>query len=81
MRGYPYQGLYDGFGHQKRNQPVEVPECNPLSPNKMSNDTGNAGADGYSVLSRANRFDGGRPPVGASRPEFLGPNLNDSIED
>lgn len=76
MRGYCIGGFY-GSG---RNEPVEVPECNPLPPNKMSNDTGNAGADGYSVLSRASRIDGWRPPVGG-RPADFGPTLNDSIED
>lgn len=76
MAGYPYQGIYDPFGFQRRNRPVDLPDCNPLPPNKMKADTGDAGQDGYSVLSRANRFDGERPDIGG-RPEFQGPNLED----
>lgn len=76
MAGYPYQGIYDPFGYQRRNRPVDLPDCNPLPANAMSADTGNAGADGYSVLSRANRYNGERPDVGGT-PEFQGPNLED----
>jgi hypothetical protein len=76
MAGYPYQGIYDPFGYTRRNGPVELPDRNPLPANAMSADTGNAGADGYTVLSRASRIDGWRPDVGGA-PEFLGPNLED----
>lgn len=76
MPGFFYGGIYS----TGRNEPVDIPAANPLPSNKMSNDTGNAGADGYTVLSRASRFSGERPPVGGY-PVFEGPQLSDNIED
>lgn len=64
--GYP-------FGETKRNQPVDLKPCNPLPPNKMRQDTGNAGLDGYSVLSRADRMTGQRPATGDAHPDYWGP--------
>lgn len=62
----------------RRNQPVELPEVNPLPVNAKSNDTGNAGLDGYTVLSRANRYSGQRPLAGSrSEQELIGPNLDE----
>lgn len=60
------------FGEAKRNQPVELSPANPLPPNKMSSCTGDAGQDGYSVLSRADRVSGQRPAVGGY-PQYWGP--------
>ena len=67
----PYSGYYP---EPKRNEPVCVKPVNPLPDNKMSNNTGDAGQDGYSVLSRANRYDGRRPLIGG-RTEVETPNL------
>lgn len=60
------------FGEAKRNQPVDLPPANPLPPNRMSSDTGDAGLDGYSVLSRASRATGVRPATGGT-PDYWGP--------
>ena len=76
MAFQPYGGIYDRFGYDPRNDPQDVPAKNPLPPNKMSNDTGNAGADGYTVLSRANRYNGDRPPIQGT-PEYNGPRMNE----
>jgi len=72
----PYGGIYDPFGHARRNEPVEIRPANPLPDNAMSNDTGNAGADGYSVLSRASRYTGQRPFINGT-PVYEGPNMNE----
>lgn len=61
------------FGEAKRNQPVDLKPCNPLPQNKMSSDSGNAGLDGYSVLSRASRYSGQRPAIGDPHPDYWGP--------
>lgn len=68
--------IYDGFlySEPKRNEPVCAPAANPLPENKMSSDTGDAGRDGYSVLSRANRDNGLRPSIGGHR-THPGPNM------
>lgn len=76
MVGYPYQGIYDPFGYQRRNRLVESPAVNPLPSNAMKLDCGDAGQDGYSVLSRASRHSGQRPDIGGTE-EFLGPRLED----
>jgi hypothetical protein len=68
----PYGGLYAPLGGTERNEPVALQECNPLPANKMSLNTGDAGQDGYSVLSRANRYSGERPMVGGMQ-EYVGP--------
>lgn len=71
MSYFLYGGLYRP---RPGNEPVEAPPVNPLPENKMTLETGNAGLDGYSVLSRANRYTGERPISHAtSCPE--GPNL------
>lgn len=61
------------FGEAKRNQPVNLKQCNPLPQNKMRQDTGDAGLDGYSVLSRASRATGQRPSIGDPTPDYWGP--------
>lgn len=76
MAGYPYQGIYDPFGYQRRNRNIDVRPVNPLPPNAMKLDTGDAGRDGYSVLSRASRQTGERPDIGGMD-EFLGPREED----
>lgn len=63
MAFYSYGGIYPPFGEDRRNHPVVTRPCNPLPPNKMSSDTGDAGLDGYSVLSRADRYTGQRPSI------------------
>ena len=73
---YPYGGLYDRIGYARRNEPVAIPECNPLPENKLSSDTGNAGADGYTVLSRASRYSGERPFV-EGEPVYEGPQMSE----
>lgn len=60
------------FGEARRNQPVELDQANPLPTNKKSSNTGDAGCDGYTVLARANRMTGVRPPTGGD-PEYWGP--------
>lgn len=69
----PFGGLYP---EPRRNEPVRLKARNPLPVNALSNDTGNAGLDGYSVLSRADRDSGQRPLAGTeSDYEPIGPNL------
>lgn len=46
------------------NDTCVVPAKNPEPQNAMSNDTGNAGLDGYTCLSRASRRSGMRPAIG-----------------
>lgn len=72
MAIYPFGGVYPPFGEARRNQPVELRPANPLPPNRMENESGNAGLDGYSVLSRADRYSGQRPSIDG-RPEYWGP--------
>lgn len=60
------------FGEAKRNQPVDLQPANPLPSNKMSSNSGDAGLDGYSVLSRADRRTGLRPATGGT-PDYWGP--------
>lgn len=74
MGYFPFGGVYP---IPRRNEPVEAPPMNPLPENAMSNDTGNAGLDGYSVLSRASRYTGERPLAGGpSEPYPEMPALN-----
>lgn len=72
MAGYPYQGIYDPFGYQRRNRLVTAPIMNPLPANAMKADCGDAGLDGYTCLSRASRYSGERPDIGGED-EFLAP--------
>lgn len=60
---YPFGGIYSPIGEAPRNQPVEIEEVNPLGPAKLANNTGDAGRDGYTVLSRANRYNRERPMI------------------
>lgn len=76
-RGYPYQGIYDPFGFPERNRVVDAPPVNPLEPNAMKADTGDAGQDGYTVYSRADRYSGRRPDIGPNYQDFHGPKLED----
>lgn len=71
LRVYPYQGVY---GEPRRNEPVHVPAANPLPENKMSSNTGDAGRDGYTVMSRADRYTGLRPSIEGT-PDCQGPNM------
>lgn len=71
MPFYPYEGFY---GEPKRNEPVAVRPANPLPDNAKSSDTGNAGRDGYTVLSRANPYTKVRPSI-SGHPEPLGPDM------
>lgn len=61
------------FGEARRNQPVKLQPANPLPSNAMDNTSGDAGCDGYTRLSRANRTTGERPAVGGT-PLYWGPN-------
>jgi hypothetical protein len=47
-----------------RNVPEKIRPVNPLPQNEMTNATGDAGCDGYTTLSRADRETGVRPPAG-----------------
>lgn len=47
-----------------RNEPVHLTPCNPLPMNKMDAETGDAGKDGYTILSKASRMTDLRPPAG-----------------
>jgi len=76
MAGYPYQGIYDPFGYQRRNRNIAADPVNPLPANAIKADCGDAGQDGYSVLSRASRYSGERPDIGGED-EFLGPRPED----
>ena len=67
MARYPY--------YQGRDENAVIPSLNPKS-RVMNNDTGNAGLDGYSVLSRASRYSGMRPAIGGE-PEFPFPHLQE----
>lgn len=73
---YRYGGLYDPIGHARRNELVDAPAVNSLPENAMKADCGNAGLDGYTVLSRANRVTGERKLSNVT-PEFEGPKLED----
>jgi len=42
----------------------------------MQADVGDAGRDGYSVLSRADRYSGQRPAING-RPEYWGPRMEE----
>ena len=72
----PLGAIYDQFGYSRRNEPVEILPVNPLEANKMALDTGNAGADGYTVLSRASRDTGRRPMINGT-PQYEGPNMTE----
>jgi hypothetical protein len=50
------------------NCPVDAPALNPLPENAKTADCGDAGRDGYTVLARANRYNGERPISGRDDP-------------
>lgn len=77
MTFYPSGSLYPPFGEARRNQPVELRPANPLPENRMVAATGDAGLDGYSVLSSASRFSGMRPSIDG-RPEYWGPRAEEN---
>ena len=65
------------YGYQpKRNQPIDIEAVNPKPDGHMTQDTGNAGADGYTVLARADRESGLRPMVGGT-PARCGPRFSE----
>lgn len=71
-----YSGLYDPIGYERRNQIVEAPPKNPLPENAKILDCGDAGRDGYTVTSRADR-DTGQRNINHTAPEYAGPKLED----
>jgi hypothetical protein len=73
---HSFGGLYSSFPPNKPNQPLDAKALNPLPENKMNLETGNAGRDGYTVVSRASRISGERFIAG-TEPELLSPNLNE----
>lgn len=52
-----------------RNRPQRLAPVRDEDPRVMDTATGNAGRDGYTSLSRADRETGRRPPIG-DRPTF-----------
>ena len=62
------------FFASRRNQPVKVASKRP-DERPLSSATGNAGRDGYTALSTADRETGLRPPVGGT-PVWPGPRSN-----
>jgi hypothetical protein len=70
MRGL---GLF--FGSAKRNDPVKLDDPRPLPVYEDSQHTGDAGKDGYTVLSRASPTAQGSPPPvsGVVGPAYQGP--------
>jgi hypothetical protein len=71
-----FGAIYTSHPPNRPNQPVEAKPVNPLPDNKKTLESGNAGLDGYSVLSRASRYDGSRFIAG-TEPEYFGPNLDE----
>ena len=77
MSYYPYGSLYPPFGYAKRNEPVYAPPVNPLPENATVQGCGDAGKDGYTVLSRASRMSGERPTAGGPEPVYEGPRMSE----
>jgi hypothetical protein len=75
---YPYAGIYDRWGYTRRNGLLEAPAVNPLPPNRMSNNTGDAGRDGYTVLSRADRNFGERQ-ISRAEPFYEAPKNSEDM--
>lgn len=70
MRGFGY------FGSARRNQPVKLADPHPVADHgRTSMESGNAGLDGFTVLSRANPEAQGCPPSveGVVGPVYQGP--------
>lgn len=74
---YPFGGIYSPFGRAPRNEPVRLREMNPLPDNPKIMDCGDAGRDGYTVLSRASRYTGERSTVGNPVELYEGPRLSE----
>ena len=68
------RGLGIFFGSNRRNDPIELEVMNPLERYAPA-ETGNAGIDGYSVISRARANAQGNPPPvkGVVGPAYQGP--------
>lgn len=64
------------FGRTKRNEPVKLAPANPLPENSLDSCSGNAGRDGYSRLSRADRASDLRPSIGGI-PTYWGPRMSE----
>jgi hypothetical protein len=62
--GFGYYNSNGGLYGRKRNQPVDLEAQNPKPEGLKTADSGNAGLDGYTVLSRADRETGQRPSTG-----------------
>lgn len=56
------------YGHPRPGMPVTIKPANPLPENKKCLGTGDAGKDGYTVISCADRMSGERPAVGDKYP-------------
>ena len=69
------RGLFSIYSPSSRDETPVIPAKNPEPPNAMHGDTGNAGLDGYSVLSRASRHSGERPAIGGET-DYPFPHLN-----
>jgi hypothetical protein len=77
MSVLPFGGIYSPFGYAPRNEPVKLTEVNPLPENAKIADCGDAGRDGYTVLSRASRYTGQRTIVGRPVPQYEGPRMSE----
>ena len=66
--------MFFRFAGRRRNQPVEVASENPV-PRVLAWGTGDAGRDGYSSISTADRETGIRRPAGT--PVYEGPRQED----
>ncbi len=68
------RGLFFG-GSAKRNDPIKLVDPHPIENYGDSVQTGNAGLDGFTALSKANpRAQGSPPPVsGVIGPVYEGP--------
>lgn len=64
--------------NSKPMDPIKVRPANPLPQNAMSNETGDAGQDGFTVLSKASRITDQRPLIGGI-PEYWGPREGESF--
>jgi hypothetical protein len=72
------RGLF-GFGGGRRNDPVRLENPRPVeSHGRSSIESGNAGLDGYTVLSRADPCAQGNPPAvkGTVGPTYRGPDMS-----
>jgi hypothetical protein len=67
MRGF---GFF--FGNHKRNDPYRLDPKNPVD-RRFDDSTGDAGQDGYTVLSKADPNRAGSPPPVGGFPEHQGP--------